>query len=120
LDKHLGTGYVAYRLLHDEGKLRLAADFLRAGRWPAPPGGSAKVMEKPQSLEHALERMLEDEWEELYMAYVMSFPVEEVAPLIGRKHVEKAMQMYTTEELRPVMKMNRHLKAALLEESLGL
>jgi hypothetical protein len=121
LDKHLSTGYLGYRALQDEGKVRLAADYLRKGHWPAPEENSALIIEKPQSLEEALKRIFdEDEWDELYIAYAMSFPLEEVVPLMNHRLIELALRMYTVEELRPLMKTNRYLSGVLLEDALGL
>ena len=125
---HLDEGYIGYSYLHDAGKLKLAARYLKTGAWP----NYNMLLDETQLIEprdigHAFDiASAWDEWSNpiersLYMAYVLSHPIGEVVPLLtDRKHIDVALELYTEAELWPYMKTNRHLKAAMLEGSLGL
>lgn len=123
LSKHLAWD-ASFEALRDSGKLHLAAKYLKTGAWPEPLAKSDPRQPKPRTLESAFNHMLSKAMKScqaLYMANLMTYPIEEVMPLIKtRQHVAMAMEMYSEEELKPFMKGNRHLKAAMLEESLGL
>jgi hypothetical protein len=123
LNKHLAWD-AHFEALRDTGKLHLAAKHLKTGAWPEPLAKSDARQPKPRTLESAFNHMLSkamNSRQALYMANLMTYPIEEVMPLIQtRQHVAMALEMYSAEELKPFMKGNRHLKAAMLEESLGL
>jgi hypothetical protein len=120
---HLVEGVMGYHHLRQERKLRLAADFLKSGHWPelakhvgtqAKPKDAAEAVKLIDEPENALIQALN-------MAFLMTYPIDEVMALMTtRKLVKLAMEMYTEEELRPLMKTNKLLKGAMLEESLGL
>lgn len=123
LSKHLAWD-ANFQALRANGKLHLAAKHLKTGAWPEPLAKSDPRQPKPRTLESAFNHMLSKaikSRQALYMANLMTYPIEEVMPLMQtRQHVSMAMEMYSAEELKPFMKGNRHLKAAMLEESLGL
>ena len=126
LSKHLAWD-ASFQALRANGKLHLAAKHLKTGAWPEPLAKSnpkQPKQPKPRTLEGAFNHMLSKAMKSrqaLYMANLMTYPIEEVMPLIQtRQHVSMAMEMYSAEELKPFMKGNRHLKAAIIEESLGL
>lgn len=121
---HLSVGFDGYIALHKKGKLRLAADFLRQGYWPEPKGSMMPKIEKPENVAHGLSLLMAEEFMSdgsLYMAYLMTHPIEDVLSAMNtREHINYLLEIYSPEELRPFVKTHRHLKAALLEESLGL
>lgn len=123
LSKHLAWD-ANFQALRANGKLHLAAKHLKTGAWPEPLAKSDPRQPKPRTLESAFNHMLSKaikSRQALYMANLMTYPIEEVMPLMQtRQHVSMAMEMYSAEEMKPFMKGNRHLKAAMLEESLGL
>jgi hypothetical protein len=123
LENHLKHGYGGYSALRKEGKLRLAAQYLKTGAWP-----TSSVFEddqpKPQDLQDAIRIMVRGGpavCADLYMAWVMAQPIEQVIALMtSRVLIDLAIEMYSEKELRPYLSTNRHLKAALLESTLGL
>lgn len=124
LSRHLMIGSQGYSQLRVKGRIELAADFLKGGEWPIPNDELESVEPHPGNSETAFRRLLQAKdhgVQSLLMAYLINQPVEEVVALMKtRKHVKLAIEMFTTEELRPLLKTNRYLKEALLEESLGL
>jgi hypothetical protein len=124
LNKHLGFCHSPYTELKKSGMLHLAAGYLKAGRWPIASGPIASYQEPPSNLKKAFASILnvelEDTWA-LHMAYVMTYPIEEViAAVKSPMHAKLLVEMYEEKELRLHIKRNRHLKAAMLEASLGL
>jgi hypothetical protein len=124
LKKHLGQGYYAYTILRIYGRLHLGVNYLKGGSWPDPLASLEACQVKPDSIEQALSFILSDDKKgahELYMAYVMIHPIEDVIEhVVSPALAEIVLEMYDEDVLRPHLKNNRHLKAALLEESLGL
>jgi hypothetical protein len=120
---HLSIGFDGYLALHRKGKLRLAADFLKQGYWPEPDDTGLKI-EKPEDAAQGLSLLMGIDFgtdAALYMAYLMTHPIEDVLSVMKtREHINYLLEMYSPAELRPFVKTHRHLKAALLEESLGL
>lgn len=121
---HLKHGHGGYIVLRKERKLKLAAEYLKTGAWPTPDMAFDDDQPKPQDLQYAIRLMV---WGgpvvcvDLYMAWVMAQPIEQVVPLMtNRVMIDLAIEMYSESELRPFLKTNRHLKAALLESALGL
>jgi hypothetical protein len=121
---HLSKGFFNYGHMRKEGKVRLAADFLKSGHWPAPAGVLEFYKRPPEDAADAfdlLQNAIAYDVVGLYMASLMNYPMEDVIALIGtREQVEVLLEMYSHDELRPYLKQNIHLKAALLEECLGL
>jgi hypothetical protein len=122
LNKHLSKGDYTYTVLQKSGRLHLGVAFLKGGGWPKPNGPFDHPIPKPDSLVEAFSELLGDDVpRELYMAYVMTYPIEDVMALVVAPSCAKlVVEMYDEKELRPHARKNRHLKAALLEESLGL
>jgi hypothetical protein len=55
------------------------------------------------------------------MAYVMTYPMDEVVPLMCERKLHKlVLEMYPKEALTPYMKKYRDLRGVALEEELGL
>jgi hypothetical protein len=133
LNIRFGAGLDCHFLARREGRLDLPARLLRNGWWPRVADPACKweedvslirFIERPESLQCALDLMLEGDdrgLRPLYMAYVMSHPLEDVIAHINhRKYIPYIIEMYKEEELRPYLKTNRHLKAGMLESALGL
>lgn len=125
LEIHFGNGYDGYRQARKAGRLDLSAQFIRNGHWPKVYDDSNKVIEKPKTLNVALE--LAVKYENLfglcsiYLSFLKAHPIEEVVPLItARKHAALVVELVSEAELRPFVNTNRHLKAGLLESALGL
>jgi hypothetical protein len=124
LENHLKQSCGGYTILRQAGKLKLAARYLKTGSWPTADGFFEEVQSEPKDLLDAL-RLMESDSDEvcvgLYMAWVLAQPIEQVVPLMtSPKLISLAIEMYSAKELRPHLKTNRNLKAAMLEESLGL
>jgi hypothetical protein len=126
LKAHLSAGYSGYEDLREAKKLKLAARIMKTGVWPR-----AIQLEKevprgiPKDLTHSLLMAVKHELypacQALYMAYMMTHPIEDVvACMKTRQEIALGLEMYSDTELRPLIKANRHFKAAMLEESLGL
>lgn len=124
LNKHLGEGASTYSALQKAGKLRFGVDFLKSGRWPESDGTLDYPIPKPKGIEDAFCALVQNDMEmprALYMAYVMTYPIEDVMALVVSPATARpVIDMYSEKELRPHIKANRHLKALMLEESLGL
>jgi hypothetical protein len=123
LDKHLGEGTSTYSLLKKVGRLHIGVEYLKSGRWPESDGPFDDDVQKPESLLEAFSLLLgnADIPRALYMAYVMTHDIKDVLALVVTPSCAKlAVEMYDEKELRPHIKANRHLRAAMLEESLGL
>ena len=124
LASHLTKGFHGYFRLRGVGKLKLAADFMKCGHWPEPDGQYESHLKKPGSAQDAfasLRSTMDAKEAAVYMAYLMSQPIEEVIALMGNKnYMHLVKEMYTVDELRPLMKTNRYLSGVLLEDALGL
>ena len=124
LDKHLGEGTSTYSALQRVGKLHIGVEYLKGGRWPESDGTLDYPIPKPKGIEDAFCALVQNDMEmprALYMAYVMTYPIEDVMALVVSPATARpVIDMYSEKELRPHIKANRHLKALMLEESLGL
>jgi hypothetical protein len=102
---HLCEGVIGYHYLREVRKLRLAADFLRSGHWPELSDHVVGTQDRPKDASEAFRLVNEPEnalVQSLNMAFLMTYPIEEVMALMTtRKLVKLAMEMYTEEELRP-------------------
>jgi hypothetical protein len=120
---HLAGSFYGFGLLRKESKLRLAADFLKISDWPESANPFELDKKEPKDAQEAFDviETAQPNTQAIYMAWLMNQPIEQVIALMTtRPKMKLAMEMYTEAELRPLMKNNRLLKAALLEESLGL
>jgi hypothetical protein len=120
---HLAGSFYGFGLLRKESKLRLAADFLKISDWPESANPFERDKKEPKDAQEAFDVMetAAPNTQAIYMAWLMNQPIKQVIALMTtRPKMKLAMEMYTEAELRPLMKNNRLLKAALLEESLGL
>lgn len=124
LNKHLGEGTSTYSLLKKMGRLHIGVEYLKSGRWPESDGPFDDIVQKPESLVEAFSILVQNDKEmplALYMAYVMTYPIEDVMSLVVSQATARPLvHMYSEKELRPHTKVNRHLKAVMLEDSLGL
>jgi hypothetical protein len=114
--------WLAYGL-RKRGKIHLLAERIAAGDWPK--DNYVKNIEKPISLLNGRYKLTASEsgkeHETLYMAYLMSYPMDEVVPLMKGRRLQKLLfEMYSTEALAPYLKKSRELRGILLEDSLGL
>lgn len=121
---HLVEGVMGYHHLRQERKLRLAADFLKSGHWPELTNHVVRNQPVPTDAAQAVGLIDQPEnalIQALNMAFLLTYPIEEVMALMTtRKLIKLAQEMYTADELRPLMKTNKLLKEALLEDALGL
>jgi hypothetical protein len=121
---HLVEGAMGYHYLREVRKLSLAADFLKSGHWPQLASFVVGSQDKPKDIAEAVRLIDEPEnalIQALNMAFLMTYPIDDVMALMTtRKLIKLAMEMYTDDELRPLMKTNKLLKSPLLEEALGL
>jgi hypothetical protein len=124
LQKYLAPDYFSYTALRAFGKLRLAANYLREGSWPENYSSVGTSRAKPSTIEEAFTFIFNEDlhvFVALYMAYVMTHPTEDVIEhVVSQAHAKLVMEMYGEDQIRPHFTKNQHLKAALLEESLGL
>jgi hypothetical protein len=109
--------------LRKRGKMHLLAEQIAAGDWPK--DNYVRNIEKPISLLNARYKLTASEpgkeHETLYMAYLMSKPMDQVVPLMKGRRLQKLLfEMYSTEALAPYLKSSRELRGILLEDSLGL
>jgi hypothetical protein len=59
--------------------------------------------------------------ESLHMAYLMTYPMDQVIPLLCEdKKARLVLEMYSKEALAPYVKKYRVLRGVVLEEALGL
>lgn len=123
LDTHLKTGHTGYYRLRGIGKLKLAAEYMQGGHWPEPDGYDPHL-EKPSNVHDAflaIQSSLDSRVVTMYMVYLMTQPIEEVIGLMGNhQFMFLVKEMYTEDELRPLMKTNSYLRGVLLEDALGL
>lgn len=124
LQNHLGKGLFRFSRLRSEGRLSLGATFLKSGAWPQGVDGLEPAHSRPNSIESAFEFCLADEeqvYTALYMAWIMIQPIEDVvAKVTCREHAVLVLEMFSADQILAVVGSNRHLKASLLESSLGL
>jgi hypothetical protein len=123
MDNNLGKGYAGWLALRGIGNLKLAAEYMKDGYWPESDGSDLNF-KKPSTVQEAVgvlrttKHLLE---QSLNMYYLMNQPIEEVISLMANKDsIGFVREMYTDEELRPLMKTNRFLKGVFLEDELGL
>lgn len=123
LEKHLGESNFIYKDLKRAGRLQLGVDFIKNGGWPESDGPFDDLTPRPESLLEGFSLLLGtgDIPRALYMAYVMTHDIEDVIAMVVTPSCAKlVVEIYDEKELRPHIRSNRHLKAALLENSLGL
>lgn len=113
-----------YNKIRDAGRFDLLVKPLSQGYWPK----SNRVtgsLEKPAGLANSFRLLLsarsEDE-EALYMAYMMTYPIEKVMKVLsGPRGGRFLMEMYTSDELRPYLKEASLLvRGKVLEAELGM
>lgn len=123
LDTHLEKGYTGYYRLRGIGRLKLAAEYMQGGHWPEPDGFD-HPLEKPRNARGAflaIQSTLDSRLVTMYMVYLMTQPIEEVIGLMGNHNfMFLVKEMYTEDELRPLMKTNIFLRGSFLEDALGL
>ena len=124
LQKHLTPDYFSYTALRAFGKLRLGANYLREGSWPENYSSVGTSRAKPSTIEEAFTFIFNEDlhvFVALHIAYVMTHPTEAVIEhVVSQAHAKLVVEMFSDDQLRPHIKKNQHLKAALLEESMGL
>lgn len=105
------------------GKQRddLLKGLIENGFWPENFLGS-KPVDLPASVSKLAKNAVKDEYQALMVkALILTYPIEEVLPLFKTPARKKILgSLYSIEELRPHMKAFPFIKAAVLEESLGL
>jgi hypothetical protein len=106
--------------LRINGRLDLLAAKLAKEGWP-----KNYDLTRPASLEDVVARLpgCTPRYypETLYLAFVMTYPIDQVVPAMNTVHLKKLLlEMYSIDELRPHMKQDNGLKAVLLDDALGL
>lgn len=117
--------YDAYSRLRKKGLLSVMADRIVAGDWQDKGFSIATTAFKPASLEDGIQKLKEtkpgSDHETLYMAYAMTYPMDQVVSAMrGKRLVALLVEMYTVEALKPFMRVDRELSGLLLEDGLGL
>lgn len=128
----LKNSYAFYQFLDGQNQLHFLTRMLAEGEWPVVDPNDSYLPVRSKSLADGILRMMigsepvyqkayRSEGFYMYKAYVMTYPIEEmVAAMQTPAKLKVLMEMYTTDELRPHMHLNRNLRGALLEETLGL
>lgn len=126
LEEMMVKNYSSYEVLRSRRLFGLMADRISInGDWPEEVSDLAFAGVKPKSLEEGVNWITHctpgKDHETLYMAYVMTYPIEQVVPAMRGKRLKKLLlEMYSPKELKPFMKADRELSGLLLEESMGL
>jgi hypothetical protein len=128
----LKNSYAFYGALDSQNQLHFLTRMLAEGEWPVVDPNDSYLPVRSKSLADGMLRMMigsnpihqrpcSSESFYMYKAYVMTYPIEEVvAAMQTPERLKVLLEMYTTDELRPHMHLNRNLRGALLEEALGL
>jgi hypothetical protein len=121
----ISKNIVKYREIRDTGRIELLAAKVSEGEWfhnYKQHGG----MRRPGSLAEAVNDLdssrfrLYDE-ETMLMAYIMSYPIEQVVPAMKSHRLKKLLfEMYSQEALEPFLKTDFGLKGVMLEMAMGL
>lgn len=113
-----------YNKIRDEGRFDLLVKPISQGYWPNSNLVTGRLP-KPQGLANGFRFLLsarsEDE-EALYMAYMMTFPIEKVMKVLsGPRGGRFLLEMYTAEQLKPYLKeMSMLVRGKILEAELGM
>jgi hypothetical protein len=121
-----------YQFLDGQNQLHFLTRMLAEGEWPVVDPNDSYLPVRSKTLADGILRMMigsnpvyqstyRTEYFYMYKAYVMTYPIKEVvAAMQTPEKLKVLLEMYGTEELRPYMHLNRNLRGALLEETLGL
>lgn len=125
LQEMVVKNYSAYPAFRSRGLFHVMAARIAAGDWPPESSDYAFSAEKPRSLEAGILLLGEQEpgsdHETLYMAYAMTYPIEQVVPLMRDRTLKALLiEMYTKEALKPFIRADRELRGVILEDSMGL
>lgn len=117
--------YSAYPAFRKRGLLHVIADRMKAGDWPEEVSDLAFAGIKPTSLEDGVNWITkctpDQDHETLYMAYTMTYPMDQVVPVMSGRRLQRLLfEMYSMESLQPYLNKDRALRGILLEDSLGL
>ena len=113
-----------YNKIRSERRFDLLVQPLSQGHWPKS-NLVTGAMPRPQGLSNGFRHLLsarsEDE-EALYMAFMMTYPIEKVLKVLnGPRGTRFLMEMYTPEQLRPHLREASVLvKGRVLESDLGM
>jgi hypothetical protein len=126
----LSFGTQGYQEARKAGRLDLIAKLFKTGFWPTifhvsdPFNPHWEAVKKPKSLQHAFYLLLKPcdaDSCPLFMAYVMTYDMNDVMALVvGSAPARVVVTIYNEKDLHPYISTNRHLKAALLESTMGL
>jgi hypothetical protein len=126
LEEMMVKNYSSYEVLRSRRLFGLMADRISInGDWPEEVSDLAFAGVKPKSLEDGVNWIAHctpgKDHETLYMAYVMTYPIEQVVPAMRGKRLKKLLlEMYSPKELKPFLKADRELSGLMLEDGLGL
>jgi hypothetical protein len=125
LQEMMVKNYSAYPAFRERGMFRLMADRILVGDWPPEVADIGFAGIKPTSLEDGVHWLTKCEQsqdhETLYMAYAMTYPIEQVVPAMRGTRLKKLLlEMYSPKELKPFLRADRELSGLMLEDGLGL
>lgn len=113
-----------FNSIREAGRLELLARPLSQKHWPH---GNlvTNCMDRPQGLAHAARLYMSassEDAEALYIAYMMTHPVEKVLKVLsGGRGAKLLLEMYTSDELKGHLKSSSpSLKGKILEIELGM
>lgn len=114
------------RNLYFTERQEILVNLIKSGFWYEPSfSGEPEAWQKPTSCEDAVERIMSLKDRSTIRYFLTSFllaqPIQDVVPLL-KPHARKKLQdeLYTTEQLRPLMKEYPFLKGRVLESELGM
>lgn len=114
-----------FEIIRAVGRLDILAGQIGAGGWPVKVSGFGYPGGRPNNLDDGIfcvsETSASNARQALYMAYVMTYRMDDVIHSMCERKLHKlVLEMYTKEALTPYMKKYRDLRGARLEDSLGL
>jgi hypothetical protein len=123
--KEIMTNGYGFNKIRAHGRLDVLAEQIAEGEWPTILPKSELPGPKPRSLENGIgfisQCMSGSDRESLHMAYLMTYPMDQVIPLLCEdKKARLVLEMYSKEALAPYVKKYRVLRGVVLEEALGL
>lgn len=125
--KLLDEGVTDYVAVERSGRLHVLVEYIRDGGWPNPVliDGQTISFPKVATPTEALDKYTRTKTygprHVLYKAWLHAFPIEEVlAATDNHEMVRLLMDIFPEDALRPHLKLNRALRARLLENDLGM
>ena len=114
-----------FEIIRAVGRLDVLVGQIGAGEWPDKISGFGYPGGRPNTLDDGIYCVsgtsANNARQALYMAYVMTYRMDDLIPLMCERKLHKlVLEMYPKEALTPYMKKYRDLRGVVLEEALGL